>query len=191
MTVESNDKRQNYFSNICSQCKTRYRCCHDTRPPITSNRRKIIEAYLKAAKITLERAFTETDYVYPRLNSGKYCIFHDKTTRKCLVHPVKPETCVAGPITFDINKKTKRIEWYIKMEKTCQLAGVVYKSRKVLLKHLKSAKKELRRLLNELDSEALIAILKKEEPETFKIGEDSVDEEILDKLSLGELSGRD
>lgn len=183
MTTESSGKRQNNFFDTCSQCKTKYNCCHDTRPPITSNRRKIIETYLKAAKITLERAFIEADYVYPRLNSGKYCVFHDKTTRKCLIHPVKPETCVAGPITFGINQKTKRIEWYIKMEKTCQLAGVVYKSRRLLRKHLKSAKKEIRRLLNELDSEALIAILKKEEPETFKIGEDNIDGGILNKLS--------
>jgi hypothetical protein len=95
---------------------------------------------------------------------------------------VKPETCVAGPITFDINAKTGRIEWFIKMDKLCQLAGVVYRDEKLLEKHLESAKKEVLTLVDELDSEALEAVLKKDEPETFKFDEDSIDRKVLGKL---------
>jgi len=50
----------------------------------------------------------------------------------------------------------------------------VYKDRKMLRRHLESAKKEIGRLVNKLDSEALNSILKKDEPETFRIGEDRI-----------------
>jgi len=85
---------------------------------------------------------------------------------------VKPETCVAGPITFDINKETEKIEWFIKMEKICPLAGLVFEDKDLLKSHVRSAKREIKRLIKELDSDALTAILKKDEPETFKIDQD-------------------
>lgn len=182
MSRKQESKRQNDFFDTCSQCKTSYSCCHETTPPITRQRRKTIEAYLKAEKIHIKKPFVEEDYVFPRLGSEGYCVFQDKKTKKCLVHPVKPETCVAGPITFDINAKTGRIEWFIKMDKLCQLAGVVYRDEKLLEKHLGSAKKEVLRLVDELDSEALEAVLKKDEPETFKFDEDSIDRKVLGKL---------
>ena len=52
-----------------------------------------------------------------------------------------------------------------------------------LKKHLETAKREILNLVTELDSEALKAILKIEEPETFKIGEDNIGKDILDKLT--------
>lgn len=157
---------------MCSECKTQWSCCHETTPPITAERRKIIEAYLAKERLRAEKPFVEEEYVYPRLDNDGYCVFHDVETRKCIVHPVKPETCVAGPITFDICKKTGKIEWFIKMEKICPLAAVVYSDKKMLQKHLDSAKKELKRLVNELSPRELEAILKKDEPEIFKIGEE-------------------
>ena len=114
----------------------------------------------------------EEEYVFPNETDEGFCIFHDKATRKCRIHSVKPETCVAGPITFDINEKTGKIEWFIKMDKICGLAGVVYRDEGLLCAHLENAKRELLRLVDELGCEELRAILKKDEPETFKIGED-------------------
>lgn len=134
----------------------------------------MIEAYLKREKIPVTDAFARTEYVFPRENPEGYCAFYNAKTAKCLVHPVKPETCVAGPITFDINKQSSNVEWYIKMERICPLAGIIYGNRQMLQKHLASAKKEIFRLVNGLDPEELEAILKKEEPETFKIGEDCI-----------------
>jgi Fe-S-cluster containining protein len=183
MSRKKEDKRQNNFFNVCSKCRTSYSCCHETTPPVTSVRRKIIEAYLKAEKMPIEDPFEEAEYVFPKLDADGYCIFHDKKTRKCVIHPVKPETCVAGPITFDVNVKTGRIEWFMKMKKICQLAGTVYRDEELRRKHLESAKKEILRLVRELDSEALKAILKKEEPETFKIDEENIGKETLEKLT--------
>ena len=53
---------------------------------------------------------------------------------------------------------------------------------RVLKKHVESAKREISRLVKELDSQDLEAILKKDEPETFKIDEDKVDERVLGKV---------
>jgi len=175
------NKRQTDFFNICGQCKIS--CCQNARPPTTSKRRKIIEAYLKKQKIHVENPFVRTAYIFTREDAEGYCVFYDKKTRKCLIHFVKPETCVAGPITFDINMPSRKIEWYLKKEEICPLAGVLYKNKGTLQKHLKSAKKEIFRLVSELDSEALNAILKIEEPETFKIDEDNAGKDILSKLT--------
>jgi Fe-S-cluster containining protein len=133
-------------------------------------------------KIPIQNPFTQTMYTFPREDTEGYCIFYDKQTRKCKIHPVKPETCVAGPITFDINKQTQKIEWYLKMEKICPLAGILHKNGEILRKHLESAKKEILRLVYGLEPEALRAILKIEEPETFKIDEDNIESNIVDKL---------
>ncbi len=174
-------KRQDNFFDVCGECKIL--CCRDARPPISAKRRKIIEAYLKEQKIPIENAFVQASYTFPREDAEGYCVFYDKKTRKCLVHPVKPETCVAGPITFDINMKSRKIEWFLKMEKICLLAGGMHKNKEALRKHIESAKKEILRLVRELDSEALRAILEIEEPETFKIDEDFLEKDVLGKLT--------
>ncbi len=168
-------RRQSNFFDVCGECKTSYSCCNDTTPPVTSERRKIIEAYLKENGISVANPFDRTEYVFPRLRADGYCVFHDKKTKKCVIHPVKPETCVAGPITFDVNVKTGKIEWFIKTDRICQLAGVVYQDKQQLRKHLESAKREVLRLVAQLTAEELKAILKKDERETFKIGEDALE----------------
>jgi len=179
MSVKS--ERQKNFFDVCGQCMGS--CCRNARPPTTIKRKKIIEKYLKKQKIPIENPFVKTAYISPKEGAEGYCIFYDKKTRECLIHPVKPETCVAGPITFDINMQNRKIEWFLKMEKVCPLAGMLHKNGEILKKHLKSAKKETLSLVRELDSKALRAILKIEEPETFKIDEDIIGNDILDKLN--------
>lgn len=176
-------RRQSNFFDVCCECKTGYSCCNDTTPPVTAERRRIIEAYLKENGRTVTNPFQRMEYVFPRLTADGYCLFHDKKTEKCVVHPVKPETCVAGPITFDLNVKTGKIEWFIKMDRICQLAGAVYQNKQLLRKHLASAKREVLRLVAQLTAEELQAILKKDEPETFKIEEDVLEKELLRKLT--------
>jgi hypothetical protein len=89
---------------------------------------------------------------------------------------------VAGPITFDINKRTQKIEWYIKTEDICPLAKLLLKDKEMFERHFESAKKEILRLIRKLDSDALKAILKREEPYTFKIGGDDLEQNVLDKI---------
>lgn len=162
-------QRQNNFFVVCSKCKTEYSCCHGTRPPITRSRRRIIEDYLRKENIAVDEPFAEEEYIFPREEAEGYCVFHDLKTRKCRIHLVKPETCVSGPITFDVDRITGEIQWFIKMEKICPLAGAVFSDKKVLATHLKAAEKEITRLMADLEPEALKAILKRDEPETFRL----------------------
>jgi len=173
-------ERQSNFFNVCIGCIPS--CCRGVRPPLTVRRRQIIAAYLKEQGFHVENPFTQTEYIFPREDAEGYCIFFDRKTKRCQIHPVKPETCVAGPVTFDINVKNKKIEWHLKMEKVCSLAGAIGRDEEALKKHLDSAKREISRLVSELDSESLKAVLKIGEPETFKIGEDNIGEDVLDKL---------
>lgn len=126
--------------------------------------------------------FENAEYAFPRETQDGYCIFFDKTTKKCRIHSVKPETCVAGPITFDINKQTGKLEWFLKTEKICPLAGALYRDEESFEKHAKSAKNEVLSLVQDLDSEALRAILSIEEPDTFKIGEDILPSKVVAEL---------
>ena len=183
MPVKNEEKRQSNFFNICSKCKTGYSCCLGTRPPLSRKRRRIITEYLKMHEIPVEDPFVMEEYAYPRENADGHCVFHDRKTRKCLIHPVKPETCVAGPITFDINRKRGKIEWFVKMDKICSLARVVYRDKKLLQEHVAAAREEIMRLVKELGAKELKAILAKEEPETLKICEEDVGKEVLDKLA--------
>jgi len=173
--------RQNNFFQVCSKCE--FNCCKGAEPPITRKRKKIIENYLAVQGLRIEKPFDNTTYTFVRVASDGFCILFDSKTGKCLVHVVKPETCVAGPITFDINPQTGKIEWFLKSESICPLASILYKNKEALEKHLSSAKRAVQTLVQELDAKALCAILKIEEPKTFKIGEDSLSPEILKKIT--------
>ncbi len=168
------------FFETCKKCKMD--CCHRVKPPITSERRKIIEGYLKSHLFSIENLFVEKVYTFPREDAEGYCVFYDKQTKQCVVHSVKPETCMAGPITFDLDMKGRKIEWYLKIGKTCQLAGKLWEDERTVKEHLKLAKREMLRLVRELDPEALKAILKIKEPETSIIDEDELEEDVLEKL---------
>jgi len=173
--------KQNNFFHVCSKCKLN--CCRNARPPITWKRKKVIESYLAAQGLRIENPFDNTGYTFLRETFEGFCSLFNKETGKCLVHSVKPETCVAGPITFDINLQTSKIEWFLKSEDICPLAAFLYKDKEALEKHLSSAKKELQTLIHEIDAKALCTLLKIEEPETFKIGEDSLSPEILERIT--------
>jgi hypothetical protein len=101
-----------------------------------------------------------------------------------MVHPVKPETCRAGPVTFDINRSTRKVEWHLKMIEVCSFAKALLEDPERFQEHLKIAKKEIMRLISQLDAGDLQAILKIPEPLTFKIGEDDLPKEVAEKLGL-------
>jgi len=131
MTVKG--ARQGDFFDVCINCKDG--CCRGARPPLTAERKKIIESYLKAHRIPIEKPFTRTEYDFPKEKPSGFCVFYDTQTKHCQVHAVKPETCVAGPVTFNISKASGKIEWFLKKDKICPLAGKLYKNKPVLEKH--------------------------------------------------------
>jgi Fe-S-cluster containining protein len=168
--------------DVCCQCKNG--CCQNVNPPLTLKRKKLIRDYLREQKICVENPFTNEAYSYPAVDANGFCVFYDKTTRKCLVHPVKPETCRAGPVTFDVNSHTRKVEWYLKTAEVCALAKILCGNGDSFKTHFKVAREELLRLVCGLDSKALQAILKIEEPQTVKIGEEDLPKEVIKKLGL-------
>ena len=176
----SGGSRQDNFFGTCEGCKSI--CCRGARPPLTLGRISTIKEYLLANNIGIEEPFERREYSFPKENSDEYCIFFDTTTKRCMIHASKPETCVAGPITFDINIDRRTVEWYLKTKKICRLAGELYHNKDKLREHMKSAKMEIRSLIRDLSKKELLAILSIDEPDTFKIGEDRLDPEILEKL---------
>lgn len=180
MPEESNGTT--YSFDVCSQCKSI--CCQDAKPPLTENRKKIIKKYLKEQKINIEKPFAKENYSYPAVDELVFCRLFNKKTGKCSVHAFKPETCVAGPVTFDINFSTKKVEWFLKKSELCAFAGVLYSDKAAFKQHLEATKKELTELIHQLDADELRAIVKIEEPQTFKVGEDDLPLEVTKKLGL-------
>lgn len=73
---------------------------------------------------------------------------------------------------------------FLKRDSICAFAGVLYKNKNVFEEHVEAAKKELTQLICELGLEELLAVVKVEEPQTFKIGEDDLPLEVSRKLDL-------
>jgi Fe-S-cluster containining protein len=171
-----------YAFDVCSQCKSI--CCQDAKPPLSENRKKILRKYLKKQKINVAEPFAKNDYSFPAVDEEIYCKLFSRQTGKCMVHPVKPETCVSGPITFDINFKTKKVEWFLKTFELCAYAGSLYKNKAAFKKHFEVAKKQITALIKQLSADEVRAIVKIDEPQTFKVGEDDLPSEMIKKLGL-------
>ena len=171
-----------YSFSVCKSCNKG--CCQDTNPPLSERRKKIIKEFLEEHKINIQKLFVKVGYSYPAVDEFLFCRFFDKETGKCLVHLVKPETCVAGPITFDINFSTKRVEWFLKKSEICAFAATLHANKVAFKKHFEIARKQLTQLICELDPEELRTIVKIDEPQTFKIGEDDLPLEAIKKLGL-------
>ena len=148
--MSEDNKGVTYSFDVCSQCKSV--CCRDARPPLSMSRKKILKKYLSSRKIESEETFVKEKYSYPSCDKDFLCSLFNKKTGKCSVHAVKPETCRAGPVTFDINFRTKKVEWFLKKEGICAYAGVLFRDKDALSAHLEVAKKELTRLICELDA---------------------------------------
>jgi Fe-S-cluster containining protein len=180
MSEDRNGKT--YSLDVCSQCKLI--CCQEANPPLTPNRKKIISNYVKEHRIPVQNLFAGEEYSHPATDSNGICVFYNKENRKCQVHTVKSETCRAGPVTFDINLKTGKVEYYLKKGEICLFAQILYENKEQFKQHLEAAKAEILRLICELDENALRAILKIPEPQTFKVGEDDLPKEVAAKLKV-------
>ena len=171
-----------YSFDVCSRCGQS--CCQDAKPPLTEKRKKAISEYLKKQKIDIQKPFVTAGYSYPAVDSHLFCTFFNKKTGRCAVHPVKPETCRAGPITFDVNFSSKKVEWFLKKSEICAFAEALWRDKAVFERHFEIAREQLTQLIRELAPEELRVIIKIDEPQTFKIGEADLPLEVIKKLGL-------
>lgn len=176
------DNGATFSFNVCSQCRSI--CCQDAKPPLTNGRKKIIQKYVQDQKIDLKNPFAQKEYSYPAVDEEIYCRLFNKSTGKCMVHPVKPETCVAGPVTFNINFCTKKIEWFLKTNELCAFAGVLFEDKAVFKEHFEVAKRQILVLIAQLGADELRSLMKIDEPMTFKFAEDDLPKDVVKKLGL-------
>jgi hypothetical protein len=181
-TLSDDRTGKTYSFDVCSECKMM--CCQGANPPLSAKRKKIIIAYLKKECTYSAVVFDDEAYSHPKADSQEYCVLYNRDTGKCRVHSVKPETCVAGPITFDINLQAGKVEWFLKKGSICAFAQKLYADDTKFHEHFEAVKPEIIRLICELDAEALRAILKIPEPETFKVGENELPLEVRKKLKI-------
>jgi Fe-S-cluster containining protein len=160
------------FSKLCAMCSTG--CCTHVCPPITSERKRIIDRYLQDQEIETRDWLNSRSrrYAFPRETSDGSCIFFSALQRTCRIHPVKPETCRAGPITFDLDTRQERVIWYMKSSDDCLIAAELCCQPDVLSRYLSSAKKAVYQLICQLESSALQELLLIDEPTVVQIGED-------------------
>jgi Fe-S-cluster containining protein len=178
--MSDENMRKTYNFEVCCTCKNG--CCRGAKPPLTLKRQKILKDYLKKQKLRIEKPFGHESYSFPAEDKSGFCVFYNKESGKCLVHPVKPETCIAGPVTFDINLQTGKVEWYLKTPEVCALVEPLRENRVLIREHFEAARRELLELICELDVAALQTLMKIEEPQTVKIGEDDLPREVMEKL---------
>jgi Fe-S-cluster containining protein len=180
--MPEDNKGTTYSYDVCSECKII--CCKDAKPPLSESRKKMLKEYLAKQKIKVEKPFIKEKYSYPSVDETLFCRFNNKETQRCMVHSVKPETCRAGPITFDINFKTKKVEYFLKKSEICAYASELYKNKTAFNDHFGVAKKQIMRLIKELSADELRELTKIDEPQTFKVGEDDLSVEVVKKLGL-------
>jgi len=160
--VISSANNYDKFSQICMSCGLGGGCCKDAHPPLTQHR---IEALLRhgASPDDIEHIG------YHRLKTKEdgFCVLFENG--RCRVHEAKPETCIAGPFTFDISGDF--LEIYLKKESICPMAGSLIEDEEAYREQYNRAMEEIIRLVRDLSQEELSVILKIEEPETVKVGE--------------------
>ena len=88
---------------------------------------------------------------------------------KCSIHDIKPETCRAGPFTFDV--KGDFIEIFLKHESICPVVRLLKQTPAAYEQQYERAVKSITHLVANLSDEELEAICRIEEPETEKVAD--------------------
>jgi Fe-S-cluster containining protein len=151
------------FSRICEDCGGR--CCYEAHPPLTNDRIRLIEQ-----DRSWKEALEWKGYQRFRTRDDGYCIMLNHT--RCMINGSKPETCRAGPFTFDV--EDGKLALYLKKESICPLVRKLKACPPAYHEQYDLAIRELVRLVTALPPEELREILRIEEPETEKVAEISL-----------------
>lgn len=150
------------LSQACNECHLVGGCCFEARPPLSQKR---IDILLKNG--VSANAMEFAGYKRLRLKPDGFCtLFQDG---KCSIHSIKPETCVAGPFTFDIKGDTLQI--FIKRESICPMVRFLKANRKAYDGLFETSVEKIMDLVNSVPEAEMAEILKIEEPETDLVAE--------------------
>jgi uncharacterized protein len=145
---------------ICLRCGGH--CCNEAHPPISGHcYRRLIAAGIP------EEVFERDGYRSIRTRNDGTCIC--STEGKCRIHAIKPETCRAGPFTFDVKGDT--IEIFLKFEEICPVVRLYKDTPEAYRQQYDLAVKSISHLVSNLTETEIAAICRIEEPQTEKVAE--------------------
>jgi len=148
------------IEEICITCG--HYCCYEPCPPICEDRYN----YLIKNGVSTD-SFEFEGYRRLKVKKNNECIlFHNG---KCSIHAVKPETCRAGPFTFDI--KGDKIEFFLKHESICPIVRVLKEIPEAYKQQYLRAIENISNLVSHLKENELEAIHQIDEPLTEKVAE--------------------
>lgn len=150
------------LSQACNECHLVGGCCFDARPPLSQQR---IDILLKNG--VSADAVEFAGYKRLRVKPDGFCVlFQDG---KCSIHSIKPETCVAGPFTFDIKENVLQI--FIKRESICPMVRFLKANQKAYDGLFETSVEKIMDLVNSVPEAEMAEILKIDEPETDLVAE--------------------
>ena len=150
------------LSRACDECHLAGGCCFEARPPLSQRR---IEILMENG--VSPDAVEFAGYKRLRLGEDGFCVlFRDG---RCCIHEIKPETCVAGPFTFDVNGGMLQI--FLKKESICPMVRILRSNRRAYDALFTTAVERIMDLLRAVPQEEVAQILKIDEPETDLVAE--------------------
>jgi Fe-S-cluster containining protein len=111
--------------------------------------------------------FEYAGYKRLKVKENGVCIL--KEQGMCQIHSVKPETCRAGPFTFDVKGDTIAI--FLKYERICPLVKILKEIPEAYQQQYDLAVKSITNLVGNLTSDEIDAICRIDEPDTEKVSE--------------------
>jgi Fe-S-cluster containining protein len=150
------------LSQACSECHLDGGCCFEARPPLSRERIDILQKNGVA-----EDAVEFAGYMRLRLKQDGFCVLFKNG--KCSIHSIKPETCIAGPFTFDIKDNVLQI--FLKRESICPMVRFLKANRKAYDGLFETSVENIMNLVNSIPASEMAEILTIEEPETDLVAE--------------------
>jgi len=151
-------------SAVCAGCGAR--CCHEARPPLSPQRIAVLlRSGVSPGAIEYEG--------YHRIRAGEDGMCVMCSGGKCRIHAIKPETCRAGPFTFDVEEGTVRI--FLKHESLCPLVSLLKKDPEMYEEHFRVATGNILALVRSLPAGELAVISAIPEPDCDLVAEIPLD----------------
>jgi Fe-S-cluster containining protein len=145
---------------ICLDCGGY--CCYEAHPPVSSS----CFERLNGAGVSPDD-FEFAGYTRLRTKENGECVLSENG--KCRIHAFKPETCRAGPFTFDVHGD--RIVMYLKQETICPVVRLLKESPDAYRQQYALAVQSITHLVQNLTEDEISVICQIDEPETEKVAE--------------------
>jgi len=145
---------------LCLSCGGH--CCDGAHPPISNDR------YWQLVSAGISKSCFEYEgYLRLRTHKDDTCIL--MKNNKCTCHTIKPETCRAGPFTFDVTEKSIRI--FLKHPSICPLVTLLREDTEMYHDQFDHATDHIGTLVAGLSNEEITAINAIDEPDTDLVAE--------------------